>query len=154
MPHKTLFLFMSISALAVSACGGSSDSNTASTPAPAPTTQVETTVAEAVQPVDRGQVLYKRCRTCHTLEQDGRHKVGPNLWGISGAKAGAKEDFKYSAVMAESEIIWTDENLDAYIEKPAAFMPGNRMSFVGIRSPEDRAILIEYLKANTGGTDE
>ena len=153
MPHKSLFLLMSVSAMAFAGCGGSDDSQTTA-PTPAPTAEVESKVAEAAQPVDRGLTLYKRCRTCHTLEQDGRHKVGPNLWGISGATAGTKEGFKFSAAMAESGIVWTDENLDGYIEKPSAFMPGNRMSFVGIRSAEDRALLIEYLKANTGAAGE
>ena len=72
-----------------------------------------------------------------------------NLWDIYGAKAGAKEGFNYSKVMAASDIIWDDATLDAYIQKPSEFMKGNRMSFIGIKKAEDRADLLLYMKAET-----
>ena len=99
--------------------------------------------------MERGAKLYKRCKACHTLEDGGKHKVGPNLWDIYGAKAGAKDGFNYSKVMAASDIIWDDTTLDAYIKKPSEFMKGNRMSFVGIKKAEDRAALLLYMKAQT-----
>jgi len=99
--------------------------------------------------MERGAKLYKRCKACHTLEEGGKHKVGPNLWAVYGAKAGAKEEFNYSKVMADSEVIWDDTTLDAYIKKPSEFMKGNRMSFVGIKKQEDRDALLLYLKAET-----
>lgn len=104
--------------------------------------------------MERGAILYKRCRACHTLEQDGRHKVGPNLWNVYGRTAGTREGFNYSKAMAASGIVWTDETLSGYIENPARYMAGNRMSFVGLRKEEDRAALLEYLRAETGGQAE
>lgn len=101
--------------------------------------------------LERGRILYKRCRACHTLGEGERHKVGPNLWGIYGATAGAREDFNYSKAMTASGVVWDDDTLSAYIEKPSTYMPGNRMSFAGLRKPEDRAAVLEYLKAETGG---
>ncbi len=151
MRSKNMILLTFVSAIVVTACGNSDTSSTPqSQPAPAskpaPVTSSGSQTAP-VKTVDRGQTLYKRCRTCHTLGQGEPHKVGPNLYGIFGATAGARDDFNYSKVMKESGVIWTDENIDAYIAKPAQFMPGNRMSFVGISKPEDREKLIAYMKS-------
>ena len=66
-----------------------------------------------------------------------------------GAVAGEKEGFNYSKTMKASGIVWTDENLDSYFERPNKFMPGNQMTFIGLRKAEDRAAVIEYLKVET-----
>jgi len=99
--------------------------------------------------MERGAKLYKRCQSCHTLEQDGRHKVGPNMWNLYGSTAGVREGFAYSKAMKESGIIWTDETISAYIENPRKYMPGNRMSYVGLRKAEDREAVLAYIKAKT-----
>jgi len=141
--------YMILPAILLTACGGGETSSTPSKPVqdtnPAPAVQT----ASALTPMERGAKLYKRCKACHTLEDGGKHKVGPNLWNVYGAKAGAKEGFNYSKVMAASDIIWDDASLDAYIKKPSEFMKGNRMSFVGIKKAEDREALILYMKAKT-----
>lgn len=100
----------------------------------------------------RGERLFIQCRACHTLEKDGKHKVGPNLWGMFGAKAGAKEGFNYSDAVKKSDITWTAKELDEWLTKPNDYLPGNKMAFVGVRKPEDRIALIAYLKKNTGYT--
>jgi len=141
--------YMILIAILTSACGGGNETNSS----PAPVSKVETApivkTASSLTPMERGAKLYKRCKACHTLEEDGKHKVGPNLWDIYGAKAGAKEGFNYSKVMAASDIIWDDETLDAYIKKPSEFMKGNRMSFVGIKKAEDREAVLLYMKSKT-----
>ncbi len=155
MSHKIVYSIGIFSAAFLAACGGGNDSSStpaaekpaATTPAPAAEVQAE---AKPVVAADRGRVVFKKCQTCHTLDQDGRHKVGPNLYGTIGALAGQKEGFNYSKAMTASNIIWTDENLDAYMQRPNAFMPGNQMAFVGIRKAEDRTALIAYLKKETG----
>lgn len=145
--------YMILPMILLTACGGGEESTSSSTPVSTPAPRAGTApvvkTASATTPMERGAKLYKRCRACHTLDQGGKHKVGPNLWDIYGAKAGAKEGFNYSKVMAASEIIWDDATLDAYIKKPSAFMKGNRMSFVGIKKAEDRAALLLYMKAQT-----
>ena len=106
--------------------------------------------ADTAAMVKRGEKVFLQCRACHSLEQDGRHKVGPNLWGFFGQVAGHKEGFKYSKVLKESGIVWTEETLSEWLEQPRRFLPGNRMSFAGVRKAEDQLALIEYLKAETG----
>ena len=92
-----------------------------------------------------GEKVFKKCKACHSLEE-GKNKVGPSLFGIVGKAAGAVEGYKYSDAMANSGITWTEENLDKYLEKPKDFMPGTKMAFAGVKQPEDRADVIEYLK--------
>lgn len=149
--HKFLSLSLTSSAaLLVMACSGGNDSP--STTAPAPTSAPNTTpVAQTaeIDPLARGAKLYKRCQSCHSLDQEGRDKVGPNLWAIYGRTAGTKEGFKYSAAMAESGIVWDDASMDGYIENPRKYLPGGKMAFAGLRKAEDRAALWAYIKAET-----
>jgi cytochrome c2 len=74
----------------------------------------------------------------------GKNKVGPSLAGIVGRPAGQVEGFKYSAVMAESEVVWDEANLDAFLAKPKDFMKGTKMSFPGLKKEEDRANVIAF----------
>jgi cytochrome c len=97
-----------------------------------------------------GQRVFLMCRSCHSTEKDGRHKVGPNLHGVFGSKAGTKEGFKYSDVVIKSGITWSDETINEWLVKPKDFLPGNKMAFAGVPKEQDRKALIAYLKAQTG----
>ncbi len=68
-----------------------------------------------------------------------------------GRQAGGVPGFAYSDAVLNSDIVWTPETLNAWLAKPAEFLPGNIMVFVGVRDPQDRANLIAYLQQNTGG---
>jgi cytochrome c len=98
--------------------------------------------------VAKGEKLFKRCAACHSLEA-GKKKIGPTLAGVFGRKAGAVEGFKYSKAMMESEIVWDEETIDQYLEKPKTFIPKNKMAFPGFKKPEQRADVIAYLKEAT-----
>ena len=98
----------------------------------------------------KGQIAFLQCRACHSLEAAGPNKVGPNLHGIMGRKAGLAPGFSYSEVMVGSAVVWSVETLDRFLFRPSDFMPGTRMVFVGLRKPEDRANVIAYIRQETG----
>jgi cytochrome c len=147
-----------VAAFGVAACGGSeppgapADSSTS-----APTAAVEApqdiSALMANADIKRGETLYFQCRACHSMNEGGPHKVGPNLWGVFGRKAGEAPGFTYSDAVKNSDIVWSAETISAWLEQPADYLPGNIMVFVGVKKPQDRANLIAYLKANTGAAD-
>jgi cytochrome c len=110
----------------------------------------ESPATEAVASVERGQKLYMQCRACHSLNEGGPNKVGPNLFGVFGRKAGLTPGFAYSDALANSDVIWTQEAMAEWLTRPSQFLPGNRMIFVGIKDAQDRTSLIAYLQRETG----
>jgi len=102
--------------------------------------------------VDRGETLYFQCRACHTLEEGGQNKVGPNLWGMFGREAGSVPGFAYSDALANSGVVWSVETVNQWLEQPANYLPGNIMVFIGVKDPQDRANLIAFLQENAGAT--
>ena len=98
----------------------------------------------------KGKSMFQlHCQACHTTEEGVSHKVGPNLFGVFGAKAG-KRDYSYerhySKVLKQSQIIWNEQNLHYFLENPKGFLPGTKMPFVGFRNKRDRNHIITYLK--------
>ena len=94
----------------------------------------------------RGRLLYIQCRACHDLQPSPVDKVGPNLAGVIGRRAGTATDFEYSPALKASKLVWDKATLDRWLEKPSALAPGNTMAFAGIANPADRAALIRYLE--------
>ncbi len=95
-----------------------------------------------------GESLTRACAACHSFEQGGPNKVGPNLWGIVGAPHAHVEDFAYSdALAAMSDKPWTYEELNAFLADPKEYAPGTKMSYAGMSDVEDRADLIAYLRS-------
>jgi len=155
-----------VSSLLVTACGGGSNSSTdAGDGAEALTAatlgeQTPLPVADYLQQppyagADRenGERLAQMCRACHTFGEGGVHMIGPNLFGFFGRTAGAAERYSYSPAMQEADFVWTPRALNAWLERPARFLPGNRMSYPGVSSASDRADLIAYLLAATSRQD-
>src|SRR4030065_88457 len=77
----------------------------------------------------RGLKAFARCQACHTVEQGGRHKVGPNLANILGKQAGSDPNYHaYTPALKDSGIIWSYDTLDAYLTNSKKFLPRNRMA--------------------------
>ncbi|NNE39287.1 MAG: c-type cytochrome [Marinicaulis sp.] len=118
---------------------------------PAPSSENSAAAPEPAQEVDlveAGRKAFTQCAVCHKVKEGERSLVGPNLYGIVGATAGAA-DFNYSDAVRNSGIVWTEENLDAFMENPRELIPGNRMAYAGERNAEKRAAIVEYLKSLT-----
>ncbi len=111
--------------------------------------------AEAVvdaEMVAEGAKVFKKCKACHQLGEGAKNRVGPILTGIVDAPAGAVDGFKYSSALkkaAGAGLVWTDAELAAFLTKPKAYLKGTKMSFAGLRRPEDVSGLIAYLKSVT-----
>ena len=102
----------------------------------------------AADPI-KGQASAKKCVACHSFEEGGAQKVGPNLWAVVGRPVASVPEYKYSeAMVAYSQggtKLWTIEELDAYLLNPRQHVPGTKMAFPGLRTDEERANMIAYL---------
>ena len=98
---------------------------------------------------DMGKRQFAPCTACHTTEDGGPDKVGPNLHGVIGRKAGTKAGFAYSDALKNSGITWDEAKLDEWIKKPAALVPMTKMAFMGIGNDQVRSNIIAYLKQAT-----
>jgi cytochrome c len=109
---------------------------------------VTTASAQAAGDVKRGEQVFNRCRTCHSLEPD-KNGVGPTLHGLFGRKAGTVAGYNYSAAMKNSGVVWNEDTLKKYLADTQSFIPGDKMIFAGIKDENQLDDLIAYLKHAT-----
>lgn len=97
---------------------------------------------------EKGERVFRKCRACHAVGEDATNKVGPILNGVVGRHAAQVEDFNYSSAMVAAGadgLVWDEETLDAYLEKPRDYVKGNKMAFAGLRKESEREDVIAYL---------
>jgi cytochrome c len=97
---------------------------------------------------EAGEKVYIKCRACHRL--DGKNGVGPHLDGVFGRMTGAVEGYNYSEANKAFGAEWTPQMMFDYLENPKTYMPGNKMTFVGLPKEDERVNLIAWMMANGG----
>jgi cytochrome c len=105
-------------------------------------------IAEAS--VEDGEKISRKCTACHSFDQGGANKVGPNLYGILGNKVAHVDSFNYSKAFYEYQAQakgWDYENLWQFLNNPKKYIAGTKMAFAGLRKPEDLAAMIKYLRS-------
>ena len=106
-------------------------------------------VATLLQTADpaKGEAAAKPCVACHTFENGGANKVGPNLWNIVNRPIAAHPGFAYSdALKAKAGQPWTFDDLNAFILDPRKYAPGTKMTYAGMKRDAQRADLLAYLR--------
>ncbi len=92
-----------------------------------------------------GEGAARACRACHVFDEGNANRVGPGLYGIVGRPLAAAEGYNYSDALKNKGGEWTYAALDGFLENPREWVPGNKMSYPGIRDAKNRADLIAYL---------
>ncbi|NND49434.1 MAG: cytochrome c family protein [Rhizobiales bacterium] len=104
-------------------------------------------VVLAAGDAEKGQKSAKKCAACHTFDDGGANKVGPNLYGVIGRSMGAVDGFAYSdALQAKASESWTYEDMAGFLAAPKQWLPGTTMGFGGLKKPTDVADVIAYLR--------
>jgi len=108
------------------------------------------TAAWSAKPdANRGQKVFGACAGCHSLEPD-RNMTGPSLSGLWNRKSGSLATFpRYSSALKSSGVVWDDKTLDEWITDPQHFIPGNDMTFQGIKDVQQRVDLLAFLRKTT-----
>ena len=102
--------------------------------------------ASAAQDAAAGEKVFAKCKICHQIGEGAKNMVGPVLNGVVGRPAGTYEGYHYSDANKNSGITWDEATLKEYLRDPKAKVPGTKMVFPGLKSDDDIANVIAYLK--------
>ena len=100
----------------------------------------------AIADINEGEKYIKKCGVCHSFKNDGKNKLGPNLYNVFNRKIASMEGFSYSKALKDIGSNWNENNLDSFLLSPKKWVPGTKMVFVGIKNDQERANVIKYLQ--------
>ncbi|MFI4933951.1 MAG: c-type cytochrome [Caulobacterales bacterium] len=101
--------------------------------------------------VAAGQAVTAKCASCHKFDPADTNSTGPGLYGVVGRKPGINAGFTYDQAMMDFQAknpAWTYDLLYMFLKNPGNFMTGTKMTFVGLKDPQDRINVIAYLRSN------
>jgi len=104
------------------------------------------TGVSGAQDVQKGENSFKKCLPCHSVGPDARNKIGPELNGLDGRKAGTVPNYSYSDANKNSGLTWDEATFKEYIKDPRAKISGTKMTFPGIKNEQEINDLWAYLK--------
>ncbi len=100
--------------------------------------------------IDAGSKTFVKCQACHNNVQGGPNMTGPNLWGVVGRPTASHPGMSYSDAMlahAKDSPNWTYDQLYMFLANPQKWVKGTKMTFAGVKKPQDRIDLIAYLRS-------
>ncbi len=100
--------------------------------------------------VAEGQKIFAKCSTCHADAAGAGVLTGPNLYGVVGRATATFPGMPYSDAMlahAKDSPNWTYDQLYMFLAAPGKWVKGTKMTFIGLKKPEDRINVIAYLRS-------
>ncbi len=106
--------------------------------------QLPFSVPKQAPPTAAG-LFANHCGICHTVEHDAAPRQGPNLAGVYLRKPGTVPGFRFSPGFAQTDFVWDEAHLDAWLTDPQKLIPGALMPY---RQPDPaiRGKIIGWLK--------
>jgi cytochrome c len=92
-----------------------------------------------------GESSFRKCQPCHDVGEAAKNKLGPELNGLDGRKAGTVEAGTYSEGMRNSGITWNEQAFREFVSNPAAKVPGTTM-MLSVTDGKEIGDLWAYLK--------
>lgn len=143
------YLFLVFCSLSLIACGDGADNDAETVPDRSINLQNISSIEEYIETADveAGREATRICQQCHTFNEGGINRVGPNLWGVYNSEIGRRDNgFLYSDAISSTMGVWSAENLNNFLYKPRNAITGTRMTYAGINDAQIRANVIAYLE--------
>ena len=118
------------------------------TASPAADTKVDIAPYLAKADLELGAKVIKQCQLCHSFEKGKPNGIGPNQYGLVGRKIASAAGYSYSSALKAKSGVWDEQTLSDFITAPAKAVAGTKMTFAGLKKPEERAAVIAYIKKN------
>jgi cytochrome c len=102
-------------------------------------------VPAMAQDAQKGKAVFNICLACHAIGPGAQNKIGPELNGLDGRKAGTVPNSTIPDANKNSGIVWNEATFGDYIKNPAAKVPDTKMIFPGIKNEQQAKDLWAYI---------